>query len=203
MLQNGSLNNIYLCEIDMYPIICIGGPTGAGKDTVVMEFLKRYPNYIRIPRTTTRKPRPHEIQGVHYYFLAETIFDAHAARGEICVIDHFCGHKYGIDMRKLSDGERSGKRIIGVFGVCAYGLCEVYEHGTLLVYITAPIALLRQRLMERGDSREQIEERVLAAAKQLRDEPPRFDYVIENTRSVTSAVNELNRVISLATRSIA
>jgi guanylate kinase len=186
----------------MFPIVCVGDPTGAGKDTIVMEFLKKYPTYVRIPRTTTRASRPHEIPGVHYYFLDEKTFDEQVAAGAICAVDHFCGEKYGIDMRKINEAVRSGKQIIGVFGVCAFGLREAYTHGALLVYITAPLELLEKRLVERGDSSAQIKERMIAAQEQLAREPQQFDYVIENTRSVTSAVDELFRVISCATSAL-
>ena len=183
----------------MFPIICVGGPTGAGKDTIVMEFIKRYPNYIRIPRTTTRKSRPHEMQGVHYYFLDEETFDECVASGAVCAVDHFCGAKYGIDMEKIDEAVKKGKQVVGVFGVCAYSLRTIYEHGALLVYISAPIAPLERRLFERGDPKEQIKERILAAKLQLSLEPSNFDYVIENTKSIAWAVDELYRVILCAT----
>ncbi len=183
----------------MFPIVCVGGPTGAGKDTVVVEFLKKYPNYIRILRTTTRTPRPYEISGVHYHFLDEQTFDDNVAHGAICAVDHFCGAKYGIDMREIYEAVQNGKQVIGVFGVCAYGLREAYQHGALLIYIAAPIELLRERLIERGDPPGQIRERIEAAKQQLRDEPPQFDCVVENTKSVAWAVAELHRVIVFAT----
>ncbi len=183
----------------MFPIICVGGPTGAGKDTIVTEFLQKYPKYIRIPRTTTRAPRPHEISGIHYYFLEEAIFDADVKNGVICSIDHFCGAKYGIDMHKIEKAVSNGRHIIGVFGVCAYGLRAAYAHGALLIYIAAPLDLLEERLALRGDPPAEIKERIVAAKQQLQDEPSQFDYVIENIQSITWAVDELFRVISFAT----
>lgn len=184
----------------MFPIVCVGGPTGAGKDTVVVEFLKKHPNYIRVLRTTTRVPRSYEISGVHYNFLDEETFDENVAHGAICAVDHFCGSKYGIDIRKIDEAVQNGKQIIGVFGVCAYGLREAYQHGALLIYVAAPIDVLRLRLIERGDSAAQISERIEAAKQQLLDEPVRFDFVIENVKTVCWAVDELFRVIMLATR---
>jgi putative ribosome biogenesis GTPase RsgA len=48
-------------------VIC--GPSGVGKGTLISRLMKDYPNAIGFSVShTTRKPRPGEIDGVHYHF---------------------------------------------------------------------------------------------------------------------------------------
>jgi len=180
----------------MFPLVCIGGPTGAGKDTIVNAFLPNNPGFTRVPRTTTRAPRPGEIEGFHYHFLTLDEFRDREERGLICAIDVFCGERYGIDLKRIIDAFEERKQVIGVFGVCSYGLREIYGEKALLVYISAPIHLLRDRLTSRGDSPHDVLRRTRAAEKQLEEEPEHFDHIIQNVSSVSYAVKRLEDIIS-------
>lgn len=181
----------------MFPIICVGGPTGAGKDTVLQHFLSRQNDtFVRIPRSTTRPKRNSEIEGLHYNFLSDETFLELEKQGELCAIDNFCGYKYGINFNHISNELSQNRRIIGVFGVCAYRLREIYNDGKVfLIYISAPIDTLKQRLIERGDTLNVINERIIAAKKQLEEEPINFDFIILNNGHINDAVLELEKII--------
>ncbi len=181
----------------MFPIICVGGPTGAGKDTILHHFLlHKNDTFVRIPRATTRPKRNGEIDGLHYNFLTNEAFSDLENKGELCAIDNFCGFKYGINFNHISNELSQNKRIIGVFGVCAYRLREIYNNGDVfLIYIRAPIDTLERRLINRGDSDHVIKERITAAKKQLEEEPGNFDYVILNNNHIDDAVFELEKII--------
>ena len=47
-------------------VAVISGPTAVGKGTVVAELLRRHPDLMVSRSTTTRPPRPHEVDGVQY-----------------------------------------------------------------------------------------------------------------------------------------
>ena len=49
-------------------LIVIAGPSGVGKGTLVSELMKKIPELYLSISTTTRAPRPHEIEGKSYYF---------------------------------------------------------------------------------------------------------------------------------------
>lgn len=58
------------------PILGLCGPTGAGKGYILDELLKRGYPVERIVSYTTRKKRPNEINGVHYYFVSRKEFES-------------------------------------------------------------------------------------------------------------------------------
>ena len=47
-------------------VLVLSGPSGAGKDTVINELLKRDDKIVVSISMTTRKPRPGEVDGVNY-----------------------------------------------------------------------------------------------------------------------------------------
>ena len=53
----------------------ISGPSGAGKGTLVSRLMERIPQAWLSVSATTRAPREGEIEGVHYFFLDDDVFD--------------------------------------------------------------------------------------------------------------------------------
>jgi guanylate kinase len=57
-------------------LLVIAGPAGSGKSTLCDRLVQEQPEFERVVTTTTRAPRPGEINGVHYHFLTPEQFDA-------------------------------------------------------------------------------------------------------------------------------
>lgn len=56
-------------------IICVGGPSGIGKTTLISKMIERYSGKLdKVVSVTTRPPRPNEIEGVDYHFLTKEYF---------------------------------------------------------------------------------------------------------------------------------
>ncbi len=55
-------------------IILITGFSAAGKDTVMNYITEEYPEYTGVVSTTSRPPRPNEVEGVDYHFVSESEF---------------------------------------------------------------------------------------------------------------------------------
>ena len=53
----------------------LSGPSGVGKGTVVAEVRRRHPGVWVSVSATTRRPRPGEVDGVHYHFVDGAEFD--------------------------------------------------------------------------------------------------------------------------------
>lgn len=177
-------------------VICIGGPTGAGKDTLAGIFLKQHPQFVRIPRSTTRPPRPNEIHGYHYRFLSEEEFIFRQMSGVLCGIDHFCGYRYGIDNHLALDVLAEGKNVLGVFGIRGLELRPLLPEAMVSVYVTAPLAILNEHLIKRGDPPEEISVRITAAEKQIADELHLFDHVVHNAGTIQDAFASFVRILS-------
>ena len=63
------------------PLILVG-PSGAGKSTLVKHLLALYPDKYQFSvSSTTRAPRPGEVDGVHYHFTSFDEFQSDLKKG--------------------------------------------------------------------------------------------------------------------------
>lgn len=73
----------------------LSGPSGVGKSTVVAHMRQQHPEVWLSVSATTRRPRPGEKDGVHYYFVDNDEFDKLIANGELLEWAVFAGNRYG------------------------------------------------------------------------------------------------------------
>ena len=64
-------------------LVVLAGPTAVGKGTVAAEVRDTHPEVWISVSATTRRPRPGEEDGVHYWFVADEEFDRMVADGEL------------------------------------------------------------------------------------------------------------------------
>lgn len=86
----------------------LSGPSGVGKGTVVSAVRRLYPQVWVSVSVTTRKPRPGEIDGVHYRFVTRAQFDAMTATGELLEHAEFAGNGYGTPRAPLQQRRGEG-----------------------------------------------------------------------------------------------
>lgn len=135
--------------------LAIGGPSGAGKTTLV-EGLKRSSVGNRI-RThvayTTRPRREKEIHGVHFFFVGNEEFPKYQANPRYTHFVKARGNWYWHDSEELSNlQDQSGT--IHVFTVTqTHEFLEKQKSipGLKWIWLDADPDELRQRLMRRGD----------------------------------------------------
>ncbi len=76
-------------------LFVIAAPSGAGKTSLVKAVLERSPSLKVSVSHTTRKPRPHEVNGEHYYFVGvdefRRLIDEKAFLEHAPVFDNFYG----------------------------------------------------------------------------------------------------------------
>ena len=56
-------------------LVILSGVSGAGKDTIKKELLKRMDDVITLPSYTSRTMRPGEQEGVQYHFITKEQFE--------------------------------------------------------------------------------------------------------------------------------
>ena len=56
-------------------LVILSGVSGAGKDTIKKELLKRMSNVVTLPSFTSRDMRPGEVEGDHYHFISKEEFE--------------------------------------------------------------------------------------------------------------------------------
>lgn len=55
-------------------ILCVSGPSGVGKGTVISKLMEKRQDFVLSISMTTRAPRGEEKDGVDYYFCSTTKF---------------------------------------------------------------------------------------------------------------------------------
>jgi guanylate kinase len=166
-------------------LLVLAGPAGSGKTTLCERMVAEVPGFSRIVTTTTREPRPGEVDGVHYHFLRPEEFDRRVAEGAF--LEWAWVHRknrYGTLASSVLDPLAAGRSLIinvDVQGVDTFR--RAGDANPLLrrhlgtVFIDVPIQVLQARLDQRGETPAEIEHRMLTAASELK-EKPKFDYII-------------------------
>jgi guanylate kinase len=173
-------------------LVVLAGPTAVGKGTVAATIREDHPDVWISVSATTRKPRPGEVDGVHYHFVSDDEFDRMIAEGELLEYAVVHGHaKYGTPRGPVEAALASGRP----------ALLEIDLQGARQVRQTAPEALfvflappsweeLVRRLVGRGTETEEERERRLATARTELAAEQEFDVTIVN-REVHAAADEL------------
>jgi guanylate kinase len=192
-------------------LFVISAPSGAGKTTLV-QALRKTGRFFYSVSCTTRAPRPGEIHGEHYRFLAAADFLAQIDAGDF--LEHAKVHQdlYGTLREPVLSNLEKGLDVlidIDTQGAATIRNCDdpIIRQALADIFIMPPdIEELRRRLMKRGtETAQQIEFRLATALREMelwRD----YRYTIvsgsveqdlENVRSIMSAEMFLSRRLTL------
>lgn len=163
-------------------LIVVSGPAGVGKGTVDGALIARNPGMRMSVSATTRKPRPGEIDGVHYFFRTEGEFRRMIDKGEFLeYVRVFNTHYYGTPRSFVDSEINDGHDVILEIDVQgAMKVREAYPDAVLLFIAPPSLSTLKSRLIGRGtESLEAIEKRFATAFSEL-EMMDRYDYIIVN-----------------------
>jgi len=93
-------------------LLVVSGPSGSGKDSVIAALRTLEPRIGYCVSTTTRSPRPGEIEGVHYHFVSRDRFETMAEAGEFLETREYAGNLYGTPKAFVEDALRSGRDLV-------------------------------------------------------------------------------------------
>jgi guanylate kinase len=179
-------------------LVVLAGPTAVGKGTVAAEVRDTHPEVWISVSATTRRPRPGEEDGVHYWFVSDEQFDQMVATGELLewAVVHQSA-RYGTPRRPVERALAEGRP----------AMLEIDLQGARQVRKTMPEALfvflkppswdeLVRRLVGRGtESAEERARRLDTAQDELAAEAE-FDVTIVN-HEVHAAADELVALMTL------
>lgn len=168
----------------------ISGPSGVGKGTIINKLFEIGDNLYFSVSATTRKPRPGEIDGVHYSFKNREEFEHDIETGEMLEHAVFNGNYYGTPKSAVEEKLSAGKDVVLDIEIQGARNVKKLMPEAVLVYILPPsIDELKKRLVGRNtEDAETIRGRLSAAYRELHEAPELYDYFIVNDMVENAAI---------------
>ena len=151
-------------------LVLLSGVSGAGKDTIKNELIKRMENVISMPSYTDREPRPGELESNVYNFISTEEFEQKIKEGEFYEYSVHHEHYYGTSKKILNEKLEEGKIIVKDIEVNGTrNLLDLLQGKIKIVtiFLRVPKEELRKRLVNRIEK---------ANLKEIELRLNRFDY---------------------------
>ena len=165
-------------------LVILSGVSGAGKDTIKKELIKRMENVISLPSFTSREPRPGEEEGIQYHFVTKEVFKEKIKNDEFYEYDLHHGNYYGTSKKLMNEKIQSGKIIVKDIEVNGTeNLIKMLGNDTKLVTIFLKVDKeeLKNRLINRGDNLSEADMQLrLSRLEYEESKISLYDYVIKN-----------------------
>ena len=164
-------------------LVILSGVSGAGKDTIKKEIIKRMKNVISLPSFTSREPREGEEEGIQYHFITKEQFKEKIKNEEFYEYDLHHENYYGTS-KKMNEKIDSGKIIVKDIEVNGTeNLIKKLGNDTKLVTIFLKVDKeeLKNRLINRGDNLSEADMQLrLGRLEYEESKIGLYDYVIKN-----------------------
>ena len=178
-------------------LLVLSSPSGAGK-TTLSKKIQQSDNSFKISVShTTRKPRPHEVDGVDYFFVNKDKFHELISKNAFYEYSKIFDNFYGTS--KNSVNEITKRKLNVLFDIDWQGtqqLSKFKDLNLLTIFILPPSKEeLEKRLIARNqDGKESIKKRLLAYSNDIKHSDE-YDYVIVND-NVENCFKQIKKIIS-------
>ena len=136
-------------------LVLISGVSGAGKDTIKKELIKRVDNITSLPSYTDREKRIDEVPGDLYNFVSTEEFERMIRDGELYEYDVHHNRYYGTSKKLMNEKIQSGKIIVKDMDVNGTeNLIKLLKDDVKVVtiFLRVPKENLKTRLENRADN---------------------------------------------------
>lgn len=192
-------------QVSTVGLVALCGPTCGGKTSLARTLIERWESvFAPLVTTTTRAPRPGEVNGVDYHFVSRFEFEEYRNRGWLVEADEIAGQAYGLqraDLRRLHESGRIGVAVVTPNGIEPIrAASEALGKRLVSVYLGATREDLMVRFLRRY--RADSEERAADYARRLihlLDEQPRWEQaaqydIVEKSLSDDTLGSVLERI---------
>lgn len=165
-------------------LVLLSGVSGAGKDTIKKELIKRMNNVESLPSYTDRPQREGDIPGKTYNFVTTEEFEKMIDNGEFYEYSLHHEHYYGTSKKLLNEKINNGKIIVKDIEVNGVeNLLRILKDDVKIVtiFLKVPKSALQKRLENRIDKPNLKE--IQLRLNRIDYEESRlgmYDYVIKN-----------------------
>ena len=162
-------------------LVIISAPSGTGKDTVIPRLTTELPDAVVYVTATSRKPRPGEVHGIHYYFYEPEKFREEIEAGNFLEWSMVHGDFKGVRRDALADTVRQHRIVIVKPEPQGMRKLKAVLPEALTIFIMPPsVDSLRKRLQRRGtETQDQLELRLRNAGIEMAA-APEYDHVVVN-----------------------
>lgn len=163
-------------------VLIVTAPSGGGKGVLSRHLLESMADIRFSVSTTTRKIRPGEENGVHYFFVGKDIFEEMIHERAFVEWAEVFGNFYGTSRQALLSNLEAGQDVIlDIDWQGARQIRAQMPDDVVQVAIVPPSrAELHRRLIARGQDAPEVIEKRMAMAEQELSHWHEADYVVIN-----------------------
>lgn len=172
--------------------LVIAAPSGAGKSTIANALRAADKNLAHSVSVTTRRMRPGEVEGLHYFFRDEASFRAMQEAGELVEWANVFGRLYGTPRAPVERALADGRDMVFDIDWQGFRQLRAALPGDVVGLFVLPpsLSVLEERLRARGQDDEAEIARRMEAARDECAHWHEFDHVVVNEK--------LDRAIGIA-----
>lgn len=177
-------------------LFVVSAPSGAGKTSLCRALTDELDNMRHSVSYTTRQPRPGEIDGRDYHFVAIDRFREMIQAGDFAEWAEVHSNFYGTSRRVLDGMRAEGIDVIlDIDTQGAKQIREKFQGQAVFIFIMPPsLEILEERLRNRkSDHESEIRKRMQRARDEMRDYVL-YDYVVVN-RDFSRALVEIRSIV--------
>lgn len=177
-------------------IIVLTAASGSGKTTLSRRLMERIPSIRFSVSATTRPPRAHETDGVHYHFMSADEFDRARRDGRLLESEEvYPGRWYGTLKSEVEDSSEDAPVLLDIDVVGAEHVKQLYGDRVLSIFIRPPsLEVLRNRLTARNtETDDSLTTRIERARMEI-ERAGRFDADVLND-DLEEATDEVVRLV--------